>query len=187
MADKMLKLSTKFFNLADFKAHVYYDGNEDSYEPIDNDSTDINDSCCERIIDNDNSTLFIDFVNDTHPVNMMGFGEDYSKEKPYVKFYSGDNFSYNVSTTENGFAISLGTASMSLEEPVLVPRLPDSLNVLPVRAILLPIEIAVFAIRAPVYLLVSLARLVDNVLRSNATDPETTNVEVGDDGDGKGD
>ena len=165
---------------------VYFDGGDQQF--ISNNSEHV------VVFHNNNSKLNIDVVEKEVPVNRTNHSrkigeEPGNREDPsektyidYIKFVSHKDFALNVSKTESGWAISKKSPCLFSSEPVILPMLPKTLNKW-FKSMVLPAEMAWFLIKAPVALIVAFFRIPVEFIRRiffSPTQPETTNVTVGD-------
>lgn len=95
-----------------------------------------------------------------------------------LRLHSKDNFELYIKKREKEWIISPSGEVLDTRL-FIIPRLPDKVNNLFVRLFLLPVELGYKAVRT----FLEIILMIINSLR-NAGDPETTNVQIGDDGDG---
>lgn len=96
-----------------------------------------------------------------------------------LKLNSTSDFKYTIEKKERHWIIRRG--NFLCFKPAILPYLPPKFDNFLVRLGLLPFELLLKALKAPV----ELALVAISVFRyKNGDTPETTNIQVGDDGDG---
>lgn len=136
-------------------------------------------------LSDNNSVLYINLVDSANPVLLEDFHQLNSTRKLYLKFDSPSSNAFKVDSTDTGWAISRTDEGVLKTTPVIAPILPKWMNNIVGRFLVYPLELAWLIVKLPVVVIMAVGLLTAKVLIPPKTEPAaTTNIEVGDDGDG---